>query len=117
MWPWSSLSNFARDFLQILVSAVLESRNANVVVAVFELLGLNRIDFDYVARDRNRKEIGDALAMDGQADFAALGTAHSLDRVGKGHALGKVVVDLDDLIARFEPGFVRGRTLESARRP
>ena len=105
-------AEFVQRFLQIVAGALFEAADADVVVAVTQILGLDRLYLDDLARHGHREQLGHALAMDGQVDLAALRPAHPLDRVGQRHALGKVVVDLDDLVARLDPGLVGGSVLD-----
>ena len=105
-------AEFVQRLLQIVAGALFEAADTDVVVTVTQFLGLDRLYLDHFASDGHREQLGHALAMNGQADLAALRSAHPLDCVGQRHALGEVVVDLDDLVARLDPGLVGGSVLD-----
>jgi len=105
-------AEFVQRLLQIVAGALFKAGDADVLVAVAQILGLDRLYLDHLARDAHREEFRHALAMDGQADLAALRPAHPLDRVGQRHALGEVVIDLDDLVAGLDPRLVGGSVLD-----
>src|SRR5208283_4613380 len=88
--------------LDAVARVLLESGYADVAVTFGQDFRLNRLNLDDVARERHREQLGHAVAMEGQLDLAALGSAHPLDRVGQRHVLGEVVVTLDDLVAGLE---------------
>src|SRR5713226_6727580 len=90
----------------ILAGTILEGGDPNVFVTILELFGLDRLNLDHIASHHDCEKLRAALTMKGQMNRAALWSPHHFDRVGQRHALGKIVIDLDYLVARPNPGVV-----------
>ena len=97
---------------EILSRALLELTNADVAVTGLEHLGLHALDDDFLARQREGQRGVELLAGNGKDDLRSRFAAHFLYRVGERHAAGCDVVDLDDQVARLDPGAERRRVFD-----
>src|SRR5258707_8726475 len=65
---------------------------------------------DFVARDGEDERLGIAFAGNGDLYDRALGTLEHVRDVARGEAVGGLIIDLDDYIARANAGIVGWRT-------
>src|SRR5207237_1080184 len=98
--------------LEVVVGPLLELRQAHVAVAGLELLPLDALDLDDLARHGDVEDLGRVLALEGERDLRVLRPAHLLDRIDERHVLGELAVDLHDLVARLDTGPIGGRVLD-----
>jgi hypothetical protein len=97
---------------QIRRGAFLEAGDAHVREARRQNLGLDRLDLDDRARDRERERAVVGLAEDRERDLGARLAAHLLDRLVERHAAHGLVVDARDQVARTDAGAERGRVFD-----
>src|SRR5579872_109723 len=100
--------------LDLLVAGLLKLVEPDVGVAV-DAPGIDRMNSDHIARNQNVHRIRQARAMYDQPHAAAAPTTHHADGAIQRHRAGRLIVDLDDLIARFDSGPVRRRILHRIR--
>ena len=97
---------------EILAGALLELANADVAVAGLEHLGLHALDDDFLARQGEGQCGIEFLAGNGEHYLRSGLAAHFLHGIGERHAAGRDVVDLDDQVARLDPGAERRRVFD-----
>ena len=95
-----------------LAGVLLELRDAEVAVAGFEQLRLDRLDLDDGAVERDDPGFRLALADDRERDRGVGLAAHLLDGIVQGHALHIEIIELDDHVARLDAGAERGGVLD-----
>ena len=96
------VAQFAERLGQIGNGLLLELGNADVAITGFEHLPAHRAHLDDVANDFDDDRLGFALARDGQHNGSFGFAAHQLDGVTQAHALGRLLVDLDDQVAGLD---------------
>jgi hypothetical protein len=95
--------------LEILAGLVGELVDLEVADVALEQPAADARDPDHVARDRQHQWRVDAHALDGDDDLGVGVAAQPVHRLGQVQVLGRVVVDLDDVVARLHAGLGGGR--------
>ena len=102
---------------EVVDRTLLELRDANVRIAGLDQFGLDALNAYDLANQRKFQRPVLALARDRELDGRLGLAAHFLDRVGKRETLGRLIVDLDDEIARLHAGTGSRRVLDRCDNP
>src|SRR5690606_29237999 len=95
----------------------LKLGDSQVAEAVLDYLAAHTLHLDDVADDFHLEGRVDALPENGQGDGGTPFAAHQFDGVLEGHALHRLVVELDDQVAGAQPGLVRGGAVDGGDDP
>ncbi len=98
--------------MDVLSSALIKARQANVTILRLELLGLHGLNLDDIASDLHFFDLFKSVAINRKSYRGSLLATHFGNRFNQGHALGALFVDLHNAVVRFQTGLPSGRIFD-----